>query len=70
MTTRAPQSNYCFTHKLYTLTNTHNCPKRRCMGTGHYLIRFGRGSNDYAAMWGGMRQPVVVELSVLRHRDK
>lgn len=44
-------------------------PLARCMASGHYLIRWGRGSNDYAATWGGMKLPVQVELSVLRNRQ-
>lgn len=40
------------------------------MGNGHYLIRFGRRSDDYAAMWGGLKEPVVVELSLLRDRGQ
>lgn len=44
-------------------------PLPRCMTSGHYLIRWGRGSNDYAAPWGGLRLPVQVELSVLRNRQ-
>jgi L-gulonolactone oxidase len=42
----------------------------RCMPTGHYLLRFGKGSGDYMAPFGGLKDPVMVELSYLRDRTQ
>jgi len=38
------------------------------MTVGHYLFRFGKTNQDYAAPWAGLKQPLMIELSVLRDR--
>jgi hypothetical protein len=39
------------------------------MSIGHYLLRFGKASDDYIAPFGGMKDPVMVELSLIRNRN-
>jgi hypothetical protein len=39
---------------------------RRCLSNGHFLIRFGKDSRDYAGIMGGLKEPVSVELASLR----
>ena len=38
------------------------------MSSGHFLIRFGKDSKDYAGIMGGLKEPVSVELALLRNK--
>ncbi|KAI8477082.1 MAG: hypothetical protein J3K34DRAFT_399332 [Monoraphidium minutum] len=40
----------------------------RCISSGHFLIRFGKDSQDYAGPMGGLKEPVSIELAILRSK--